>query len=142
MASSTTPPFPEMEFRLEPALERRDPSSVITAVALDDEGGRIYVGEEEKEVVAPSTSIDAIERKPIAFSFPKKKKKSHRDLRRRSRGVEPPRWRRPRRARGEEARRWEQKGKMRRAKRQERSHRFVQSVLFILKNLHLDLDLF
>ena len=36
-----------MEFRLEPALERRDPSSVITAIALDDDGGRIYVGEEK-----------------------------------------------------------------------------------------------
>ena len=38
-----------MEFRLEPALERRDPGSVITAIALDDDGGRIYVGEWEKQ---------------------------------------------------------------------------------------------
>ena len=42
-----SPPAPRMEFRLEPALERRDPGSVITAIALDDDGGRIYVGEEK-----------------------------------------------------------------------------------------------
>jgi len=40
-----------MEFRLEPALERRDPGSVITAIALDDDGGRIYVGEEKRDCI-------------------------------------------------------------------------------------------
>jgi hypothetical protein len=106
-----------MEFRLEPALERRDPGSVITAIALDDDGGRIYVGEEEKrrEWFAARWMVPSIEGGPLKksssfFSFPLKTR-PHRDLRRRARGVEPPLRRRPRRARGAEARRREQKGK-------------------------------
>ena len=52
-----------MEFRLEPALERRDPGSVITAIALDDDGGRIYVGEEEKRREKEMREREEAERK-------------------------------------------------------------------------------
>jgi len=105
-----------MEFRLEPALERRDPSSVITAVALDDDGGRIFVGEKMEEKRYWTSKSMALKKK-AHHQFFLNKNNPHRHLRRCARRVESPLKWRPRRAGRAEACGREQKSKEKERKR-------------------------
>lgn len=99
-SSSSSSSSPLLEFRFEPAIDRRDPNSVITALGLDDDGGRIYVGAFRfwKRVKKCKSRIDCIEQrisKTKFFSLSRLFLKKHtdtttiRNIRWGSGGVEP-----------------------------------------------------